>query len=925
MADDKEKKNGAAAFKSGSSGDSRTKKASASLLARIPKIKATPQSSLGLLGKFKSLAKMDMGMMASAGALVVSLPLAEHFMTKPADQSLMKPGFSTRESGGVDLFEPGTGGYAPGAPGMEEVTPLSARDPASLIDNGEVPAKKPSVVASAAQKVKDAFRETVRAPFKRAAEKAKASMPTTVPPKVQFALKGFDTGGGGSKAGAGLAGRDIAAAADAASRGGATSSMAGVYASGDIRGYGGSGRSVGGRAERLKTIGDSAFARLTSGSATTALSQAKLGVMRVKGAASGSGSTGMMYYQDSKSAPASNSKKSYELQPPEPKEPAEPGSGQQLEPWWKKAKELELQGEIDRQLAEEQNAREEAQANKQFFMTVGNELAQGLIFQPLGMALQGKMMSGLKDKEAAAGGGGSSSGGGTTTEPEANPEAPEANTETPGTETADGSKTESSDSGKTETSDGNKTESADNGNKTESGGDSDGPKTEDADAPKTEPTDGGSSNTANLDLTASRTNGKVEDLDGIEVKTRTSDSEAMWYYKGEMDEVEQKLSSYKEKATQLEQEITTCDAELQSLKARYEACLANPQTAATCQTMLVPPAPCTQAAQLLNVQKQLLAEVKDLEVRVNAGAEGAAGGLSIEKDKIRQKLEELNTKVETDNTEWTSKIEAAKTLVESLKPDFDKADGNCAASVKSGDCVAYRKIMAQMDNPAKQLEFIEDLQARIERLASAMKKTPRPVTQLESGVNKLSELVQGKVAGKESEIQQKIALLEQIQPMTQSIFDYPRRLNDILELEGSASDLSNTDTSNVGRTTKHLVGILRKAAGCRGVAGTCSGSSHLLDENDYWEERHHPTADLKINRAEQALVYNRESPWSLYRLMTLRANLKNQHDPLNKYRVKVGKLVSDMKKNSETLKKVHTTLTKDTVVFSDWTSVGKLK
>ena len=418
---EKEKKESAAPmnFKSGSEG--KTKKGSASLLARIPKMRATPQATSGFLGKFKALAKMDMGMMASAGALVVSLPLAEHFMMKPSDQSLLKPGFSTREIGSVELFEPGTGGYAPGAPGMEEVAPLSARDPASLIENGDMPQKKAggSGGSSFSNKISDTFKESVRAPVKRAAEKASAAMPVTVPAKVQFAMKGMDFGGGGTKSGAGKSGNEIANAAASASRGGDASSGMSAYASKDYRGYGGGGRSLGrGGYDRLKAAGDSAVSRMNAASASGGLMSSGLGVLRVKNAAAGVGGDGMGYYQEGKQFPTTNSKKSYELQPPEPKEQEKPGGGGGMEPWWKKAKEIELQGEIDRQLAEEAYERDRGYETKKFLMSAGNELAQGLIFAPLGQIVSAKLMGSLNPKKPTDGAVDGTEGSSTGTGPE---------------------------------------------------------------------------------------------------------------------------------------------------------------------------------------------------------------------------------------------------------------------------------------------------------------------------------------------------------------------------------------------------------------------------------------------------------------------------------------------------------------------------
>ena len=106
-----------------------TSKAAGALLARMPKTTPSAMPQSGLLGRFRGMAKKDMGLMAAAGALMAMLPIAENFMMKP------DKGVSSGKTG--ELFEPnGTVSY--GAPGAGEmITPLTARDPLSLILAGE--------------------------------------------------------------------------------------------------------------------------------------------------------------------------------------------------------------------------------------------------------------------------------------------------------------------------------------------------------------------------------------------------------------------------------------------------------------------------------------------------------------------------------------------------------------------------------------------------------------------------------------------------------------------------------------------------------------------------------------------------------------------------------------------------------------------
>ncbi|HOX22687.1 MAG TPA: hypothetical protein PLL10_04420, partial [Elusimicrobiales bacterium] len=318
-------------LKAGSEKKTETSK-SGGLLARVPKVTPSASPQTGLLGRFRGMAKKDMGLMAAAGALMAALPLAENFMMKPSDG----PGKSGKAG---ELFEPnGTVSY--GAPGMgDAITPLTARDPLSLILAGGD--DEPKAVAAAPEEntgggrggASDGFRESVREPFRRATERARAAV--TTPKSISFRGMPSIGGGGGSTSGAG-----IDAAAKSAPNAPAHRGSSGAYAPG-LRGF---GRSVGGGGvEGLKGQSDNIASRMNRGSAIQALSGL--------GGEFGGGDGGSNLARPS--APDQNNQNSesedkYKLQPPKPKKPKEPGGGGGLQPWFKEMKEMEAAGEIKR-------------------------------------------------------------------------------------------------------------------------------------------------------------------------------------------------------------------------------------------------------------------------------------------------------------------------------------------------------------------------------------------------------------------------------------------------------------------------------------------------------------------------------------------------------------------------------------------------
>ena len=356
-----------------------TTKAGGALLARVPKVTPSASPSSGLLGRFRGMAKKDMGLMAAAGALMAALPVAENF--------IMKPDKGVAPSKAGELFEP-NGTVSFGSPNGEMVTPLTARDPLSLILSGEdaenspVPAS-PDAASSGESGggASDGFRESVREPFQRAVERARAAVPT--PKSLSFGGGPSIGGGGGSTSAGGISAAARSAPSSPADRG-----MSGAYAPG-LRGF---GRSVGNYSgvEAMKGQGDDIASRMNRGSAITAV--AGFGGDLSDAPSGGPGRP---------AAPEDNNQSNqegdkYKLQPPKPKKPS---GGSPMQPWYKEMKEMEAKGEIDRAAALQKfNHEARMEYNKWLRESISNALDTALV-NPL------KEYIAAKIKQKYAGGG----------------------------------------------------------------------------------------------------------------------------------------------------------------------------------------------------------------------------------------------------------------------------------------------------------------------------------------------------------------------------------------------------------------------------------------------------------------------------------------------------------------------------------------
>ena len=366
----------------GSKDKETTSKSGGALLARMPKTTPSAMPQSGLLGRFRGMAKKDMGLMAAAGALMAMLPIAENFMMK-SDK-----GVSPGKTG--ELFEPnGTVSY--GAPGAGElITPLTARDPMSLILAGEDEEPKAATAApdesgASGGGASDGFRESVREPFQRAVERARAAVPT--PRSLSF-RGGPSIGGGGGSTSAG----GIAAAAKSAPNAPADRGMSGAYAPG-LRGF---GRSVGNYSgvEDLKGHGDDLASRMNRGSAISALA----GMGGEFGDGPGfAGPSRPSAPEDTNQNEQEGDK--YKLQPPKPKKNKEPGGGSGMQPWYKEMKEMEAKGEIDRAAALQKFQHEQKMATQKWLRESLKTALDTALINPLKEYLEAR----IKQKYAGEG------------------------------------------------------------------------------------------------------------------------------------------------------------------------------------------------------------------------------------------------------------------------------------------------------------------------------------------------------------------------------------------------------------------------------------------------------------------------------------------------------------------------------------------
>jgi hypothetical protein len=256
--------------------------------------------------RIKNLSKKDLAFVGMGLSILVAAPVAEHIISAPPSQSDLTAGFGDRRKGALDgsLYEPGINSLSQGSPdgSGEVITPLSSRDPASLII-GSPSSQPPAPPSAPPSDVRDAPRDVAR--NAAAAAMRSAGVPTVIP-KMQTALRGISSIGGDTRTAGTLGGGQILASAKSASGKAASRSMVGPVGGPGYGGVASSQRSANkGAYESLRGQADKAASNFSGGSGMGSLERAAGESINVPG-----GPGGMPGQDDEKSGkPSLNSTK----------------------------------------------------------------------------------------------------------------------------------------------------------------------------------------------------------------------------------------------------------------------------------------------------------------------------------------------------------------------------------------------------------------------------------------------------------------------------------------------------------------------------------------------------------------------------------------------------------------------------------------
>jgi hypothetical protein len=266
-----------------------------------------------IMDRFKNLSRKDMAFVGIGLSVLVMAPVAEYMMSKPAESTLLSGGFGDRRGDPSSLHELGYGALSAGsADGSGEViTPLSARDPASLILGSQpaTPVMPPAAAAPPSSSWRDAVKDAGREAFTAASKSAGAP---TVIPKMQSAFRSLFSGGSsgttGSRGGANSA---IIADAKSASSKAAKRSMVGPVAMAGYKGVASStpNSSSKGAFEKLRAQADKSAGNFSGGSAMNSLDKAAADAVQL---GAGSGGSGGLGDGDSTKKNSPNSVKGYD-------------------------------------------------------------------------------------------------------------------------------------------------------------------------------------------------------------------------------------------------------------------------------------------------------------------------------------------------------------------------------------------------------------------------------------------------------------------------------------------------------------------------------------------------------------------------------------------------------------------------------------
>ena len=249
------------------------------------------KSTGGIMERLKNLSKKDMAFVGIGMSVLVMAPVAEYLMSKPSSDNLLTPGFGGREQG---IYEPGINGLSQGSTdgSGDVITPLSARDPMSLIMGPQAP--MPPVVQAAPQTdLRDAMKDAGRSAFSAAAKSAGAPTPI---PRMQGALRSvgsFFSGGESSRSAGSLSGDKIIQDAKSASNKAKARSSVGPVAMAGYKGVANVPNSASrGAYEKLRSQADKSAGNFNGQSAIGSLDKAASEALDLGRGGGGSGAGG---------------------------------------------------------------------------------------------------------------------------------------------------------------------------------------------------------------------------------------------------------------------------------------------------------------------------------------------------------------------------------------------------------------------------------------------------------------------------------------------------------------------------------------------------------------------------------------------------------------------------------------------------------
>jgi len=253
----------------------------------------------GLMDRLKNLSRKDMAFVGIGLSVLVMAPVAEYMMSKPSTDNILTPGFGSREGGApTGLYEPGINALSQGSPdgSGEVITPLSSRDPASLILGSQPAAPAMPPPSAPPTTFRDSMKDVGRAAFTEASKAAPSPTPI---PRMQAALRGMSSffgGGDSTRTSGSLGGGKIIDDAKSASNKAAKRSMVGPVAMPGYKGVASNtpNSSSKGAFEKLRSAADKSAGNFTGGSAISSLDKAAADAPNV-----GAGGGGMGYGGDS--------------------------------------------------------------------------------------------------------------------------------------------------------------------------------------------------------------------------------------------------------------------------------------------------------------------------------------------------------------------------------------------------------------------------------------------------------------------------------------------------------------------------------------------------------------------------------------------------------------------------------------------------